>query len=88
MEQQTFGGGRVALRFGDLCFLTETPLTEIAAHLEHCAVEIFEGPVARTGATGPILSLYFRDPDTKKSDFFLSSGLCYWCWGTSLSLLC
>ena len=47
----------------DLCFLTKTPLTEIAAHLEHCAVEILEGPIARTGATGPILSLYFRDPD-------------------------
>jgi len=26
-------------------------------------VEIIEGPVARTGATGPIKSFYFRDPD-------------------------
>ena len=47
----------------DLCFLTDTPLSELSAHLARCAVEVLEGPVARTGATGPILSLYFRDPD-------------------------
>jgi catechol 2,3-dioxygenase-like lactoylglutathione lyase family enzyme len=26
-------------------------------------VAIEEGPVGRTGATGPIQSVYFRDPD-------------------------
>lgn len=26
-------------------------------------MEIIEGPVLRTGATGPIMSVYFRDPD-------------------------
>jgi catechol 2,3-dioxygenase-like lactoylglutathione lyase family enzyme len=26
-------------------------------------VAIIEGPVERTGATGAILSIYFRDPD-------------------------
>jgi catechol 2,3-dioxygenase-like lactoylglutathione lyase family enzyme len=26
-------------------------------------VEIEDGPVERTGATGPILSVYLRDPD-------------------------
>ena len=26
-------------------------------------VTIIEGPVRRTGATGPLLSVYFRDPD-------------------------
>lgn len=33
------------------------------AHLNTVGVKIEEGPVARTGATGPILSVYFRDPD-------------------------
>jgi catechol 2,3-dioxygenase-like lactoylglutathione lyase family enzyme len=47
----------------DLCFLTETPLAEVQAHLAACGVDILEGPVRRTGATGPILSVYFRDPD-------------------------
>ena len=47
----------------DLCLITTMPLTSIAAHLAVCGVAIVEGPVARTGATGPIRSLYFRDPD-------------------------
>ena len=47
----------------DLCFLTETPLAAWQAHLESCGVQIEEGPVPRSGATGPILSLYLRDPD-------------------------
>ena len=28
-----------------------------------CGVPIIEGPVRRTGATGPIRSVYVRDPD-------------------------
>lgn len=48
---------------GDLCFLTATPITEVASHLAAQRVTIIDGPVRRTGATGPILSLYFRDPD-------------------------
>ena len=47
----------------DLCFLTSVPLTEVMSHLGACGVAIIEGPVQRTGATGPILSVYFRDPD-------------------------
>lgn len=47
----------------DLCFITSTPLPEAAAHLIASGVTILEGPVRRTGATGPILSLYIRDPD-------------------------
>jgi catechol 2,3-dioxygenase-like lactoylglutathione lyase family enzyme len=47
----------------DLCFLTSIPLSEVAAHLTACEVDIIEGPVQRTGATGVILSIYFRDPD-------------------------
>lgn len=47
----------------DLCFLTSVPLTEVRAHLAACGVTVSEGPVQRTGAQGPILSVYFRDPD-------------------------
>ncbi len=47
----------------DLCFLTSVPLTEIVSHLAACGVPVIEGPVQRTGATGPILSVYIRDPD-------------------------
>jgi catechol 2,3-dioxygenase-like lactoylglutathione lyase family enzyme len=48
---------------GDLCFLTETPAADIAAHLDSLDIEIIQGPVPRTGATGPMISVYFRDPD-------------------------
>jgi catechol 2,3-dioxygenase-like lactoylglutathione lyase family enzyme len=48
---------------GDLCLLTSVPLSEVVAHLQAEHIPIIEGPVARTGATGPILSVYFRDPD-------------------------
>jgi catechol 2,3-dioxygenase-like lactoylglutathione lyase family enzyme len=47
----------------DLCFLTSVPLTEVVDHLSACGVEVIAGPVQRTGATGAILSVYFRDPD-------------------------
>ena len=47
----------------DLCLITAAPLAEVIAHLQRCGVPIREGPVARTGATGPIQSVYFRDPD-------------------------
>lgn len=47
----------------DLCFLTSVPVAEVVAHLMVCGVALIEGPVRRTGATGPILSVYFRDPD-------------------------
>jgi catechol 2,3-dioxygenase-like lactoylglutathione lyase family enzyme len=47
----------------DLCFITHTPLDAVRTHLQACQVTIIEGPVRRTGALGPIESLYFRDPD-------------------------
>jgi len=47
----------------DLCFLTSVPLAEVVAHLQSAGVAIVQGPLQRTGATGPILSVYFRDPD-------------------------
>jgi catechol 2,3-dioxygenase-like lactoylglutathione lyase family enzyme len=48
---------------GDLCFLTERPLAEIAERLASLGYPVIEGPGVRTGATGPIRSIYFRDPD-------------------------
>ena len=47
----------------DLCLLTETPMADVLAHLEARGVAVFEGPVRRTGATGPIESVYIYDPD-------------------------
>lgn len=88
MVSETFGEGRVALKFGtqkinlhkhgqefepkankpapgseDVCFITETELKDAIAHVKSKGVKILEGPVKRTGATGTILSFYFRDPD-------------------------
>ena len=47
----------------DLCFITETSTDALVAHLKKYGVAIEEGPVERTGARGPILSVYIRDPD-------------------------
>ena len=47
----------------DLCFIAATPLAQVIDHLQAHGVTIVEGPVRRTGATGPILSVYLRDPD-------------------------
>jgi catechol 2,3-dioxygenase-like lactoylglutathione lyase family enzyme len=48
---------------GDLCFITNLPLIEVIKHLESCQILIEEGPIRRTGALGPIESVYLRDPD-------------------------
>lgn len=47
----------------DLCLLTDTPITEVAEHLAACEVDVILGPVRRTGAVHPLLSVYFYDPD-------------------------
>ena len=48
---------------GDFCLISAVPIEDVVAHLETCGVEIEEGIVSRTGATGPIRSVYLRDPD-------------------------
>jgi catechol 2,3-dioxygenase-like lactoylglutathione lyase family enzyme len=49
---------------GDLCLITSTPLAEVEAHLRARGIELLEGGATqRSGAVGPIMSLYFRDPD-------------------------
>ena len=47
----------------DLCLIAAVPVSEVVSHLNAKGVQIIEGPVKRTGAIGPILSVYFRDPD-------------------------
>jgi catechol 2,3-dioxygenase-like lactoylglutathione lyase family enzyme len=47
----------------DLCFIASVPLDEVIARLATKGVPVEEGPVARTGATSPIRSVYVRDPD-------------------------
>ncbi|MFB6169781.1 MAG: VOC family protein [Haloarculaceae archaeon] len=48
---------------GDFCLLTETPIEEVRRRLREQGVEVLAGPVERTGAVGPITSVYVRDPD-------------------------
>ena len=47
----------------DLCFVSATPLADVVAHLQAHGVKVIEGPVPKTGALGPMSSVYFRDPD-------------------------
>lgn len=47
----------------DLCFVVSHNIEEVIAHLNALQIEIIEGPVLRTGATGRINSVYIRDPD-------------------------
>ncbi|TMH40881.1 MAG: VOC family protein [Betaproteobacteria bacterium] len=47
----------------DICFIASVRLEEVIARLAACNVPIIEGPVMKTGAQGPIRSVYVRDPD-------------------------
>jgi len=47
----------------DLCFITRAPIAQIKSHLDTCGVTIIEEPLERTGAMGPMTSVYIRDPD-------------------------
>ncbi|MBE2164923.1 VOC family protein [Acinetobacter oleivorans] len=47
----------------DLCFISDTSISEVVTHLNQLNIQIEEGPVERTGAMHPILSVYIRDPD-------------------------
>jgi len=47
----------------DLCFIASMSLEAVVKRLEDNKIKILEGPVAKTGATGPIRSVYVRDPD-------------------------
>jgi catechol 2,3-dioxygenase-like lactoylglutathione lyase family enzyme len=47
----------------DICLLVEGTLDAVERELELAGVVFELGPVARTGALGPLRSLYLRDPD-------------------------
>ena len=47
----------------DLCFISDMPLAWALEQVKKSGIEIIDGPVNRTGANGPIISFYIRDPD-------------------------
>lgn len=47
----------------DLCFVTSDSIGSVIDHLCKLGVPVEDGPVQRTGALGPITSVYLRDPD-------------------------
>ncbi len=53
----------------DLCFVWDGPIEAAAAHLDRHGVAVELGPVARHGARGPGVSVYFRDPDGSLLEF-------------------
>lgn len=55
-QRPTVGGA-------DFCLITETPMADVIAHLKAEGVRVEVGPGERSGAVGPINSVYFRDPD-------------------------
>jgi catechol 2,3-dioxygenase-like lactoylglutathione lyase family enzyme len=48
---------------GDFCLIAATSIDALAEHLAACGVPVEVGPVTKTGALGPIRSIYFRNPD-------------------------
>jgi catechol 2,3-dioxygenase-like lactoylglutathione lyase family enzyme len=47
----------------DLCFIASVSLEKIIQRLGEKKITILEGPVKKTGARGPMMSVYVRDPD-------------------------
>lgn len=48
---------------GDLCFVSAQSPADWIEHLARHGVAVEAGPLPRTGAVGPMTSVYFRDPD-------------------------
>lgn len=47
----------------DFCFVTEGGIETAAARLRAAGIALTHGPMTRTGALGPMTSIYCRDPD-------------------------
>ncbi len=58
----------------DLCFIASTSLEQVIENLKRNHIAIVEGPVAKTGATGPIRSVYVRDPDLNLVEISVYNG--------------
>ena len=52
-----------AVGAGDVCLITDWPTARVLARLAADGVPVLEGPVTKSGAQGPIESVYFNDPD-------------------------
>lgn len=58
-ETRNFAG----IGSGDVCLVTEMETDDLIAHLAREGVPVVEGPVEKSGALGPITSVYINDPD-------------------------
>ena len=47
----------------DICFISKNKIKDCVYHLKNKRINIEIGPEKKTGALGPILSIYIRDPD-------------------------
>ena len=47
----------------DICFISQNKINDWMHHLEKKGINVEIGPEQKTGALGPILSIYIRDPD-------------------------
>ena len=47
----------------DICLLSDHPVADWQRRFAEHGIAIEHGPVAKTGATGPLWSVYVRDPD-------------------------
>ncbi len=48
---------------GDICLVTRHAIDDVVARLRAGGITVEVGPVERTGARGPMTSIYVRDPD-------------------------
>jgi len=49
---------------GDLCLIPTWTPQAVLTHLQAECIDVLEGSVIKSGTIGPIISIYFNDPDT------------------------